>query len=114
VQPSSPPQALQQHYHYHHHCHYITIIEIDIMITTYQIKRLGPEAMLCKVQATQTFEHCARDAAHLWGGDSYVKGNRIESLYRHVLSLSIPGGSGRCSVTLSFLLFSSRAPYTIY
>lgn len=58
-----------------------------------QIQRLGPDAMLCKVQATKVFEQCARDAAHLHGGDSYVKGNRIESLYRHVLSLAIPGGS---------------------
>lgn len=57
------------------------------------IARIGPEAMLCKVQATKVFEQCARDAAHLFGGDSYVKGNRIESLYRHVLSLAIPGGS---------------------
>ena len=39
------------------------------------------------------FEHCAREAAHLHGGNSYVKGNKIESLYRHVLSLAIPGGS---------------------
>ena len=46
-----------------------------------------------KVQATKTFEHCARMAAHLHGGNSYVKGNRVESLYRHVLSLAIPGGS---------------------
>jgi len=55
--------------------------------------RLGAEAALAKVQATRCFEHCAREAAHLHGGNSYVKGNRIESLYRHVLSLAIPGGS---------------------
>lgn len=57
------------------------------------ILRLGAEAALAKVQATKTFEHCAREAAHLAGGNSYVKGNKIESLYRHVLSLAIPGGS---------------------
>jgi alkylation response protein AidB-like acyl-CoA dehydrogenase len=45
------------------------------------------------VQATKTFDKCARSAAHLQGGNAYVKGNTIESLYRHVLSLSIPGGS---------------------
>lgn len=55
--------------------------------------RSGAEAALCKVQATRTFEHCAREAAHLHGGNSYVKGNRVENLYRHVLSLAIPGGS---------------------
>jgi len=42
--------------------------------------RLGAEAALAKVQATRCFEHCAREAAHLQGGNSYVKGNRIESL----------------------------------
>ena len=55
--------------------------------------RAGAEAAITKVQATKTFEHCARTAAHLHGGSAYVKGNRVESLYRHVLSLSIPGGS---------------------
>mmetsp|Transcript_5867 Transcript_5867/g.11189 ORF Transcript_5867/g.11189 Transcript_5867/m.11189 type:complete len:428 (+) Transcript_5867:41-1324(+) len=57
------------------------------------VQRIGPEAMLLKVHASKVFEKCAHDAAMLHGGDSYVKGNRIESLYRHVLSLAIPGGS---------------------
>jgi alkylation response protein AidB-like acyl-CoA dehydrogenase len=57
------------------------------------ILRIGAEAGLAKVQATDTFEFCAREAAMIHGGNSYVKGNKIESLYRHVLSLSIPGGS---------------------
>ena len=51
------------------------------------------QAALAKVQATKTFAYCAKEAAMLHGGNSYVKGNRIESLYRHVLSLAIPGGS---------------------
>lgn len=75
------------------------------------IQRIGPEAMLLKVQGAKVFEQCARDAAHLHGGDSYVKGNRIENLYRHVLSLAIPGGSedvmidaaGKMSLTRSRL-----------
>jgi alkylation response protein AidB-like acyl-CoA dehydrogenase len=75
------------------------------------IQRIGPEAMLVKVQGAKVFEQCARDAAHLHGGDSYVKGNRVESLYRHVLSLAIPGGSedvmidaaGKMSLTRSRL-----------
>lgn len=58
-----------------------------------EILRLGAEAALAKVQATKCFDHCARSAAHLQGGSAYVKGNRVESLYRHVLSLAIPGGS---------------------
>jgi len=57
------------------------------------LMKLGAEAALIKVQATKTFDHCARTAAHLQGGNAYVKGNKIENLYRHVLSLAIPGGS---------------------
>jgi len=57
------------------------------------ILRLGAEAALAKVQATNTFEFCAREAAHIHGGNSFVKGNIIENMYRHVLSLSIPGGA---------------------
>ena len=60
---------------------------------TATLLRLGAEAALAKVQATRTFEHCAREAAHIQGGSAYVKGNRVESLYRHVLSLAIPGGA---------------------
>lgn len=58
-----------------------------------ELLKSGAEAALCKVQATRCFEHCAREAAHLFGGNSYVKGNKVENLYRHVLSLAIPGGS---------------------
>ena len=57
------------------------------------ILKLGAEAALAKVQATKCFEHCAREAAHLHGGNSYVKGNRIESLYRYGVVDTIPPAS---------------------
>jgi len=57
------------------------------------ILRLGSTAALLKVQATNTFENSARTAAHLHGGNSYVKGNPIERLFRETLSMAIPGGS---------------------
>ena len=69
------------------------------------VLKLGAEAAMAKVQATKTFEHCARDAAHLHGGNAYVKGNRIENLYRHVLSLAIPGGSEDVMVDAAARLF---------
>lgn len=53
----------------------------------------GAEAGLAKVQATRTFEFCAREAAMIFGGSAYVTGNRVEHLYRQVLSLAIPGGA---------------------
>ena len=54
---------------------------------------MGAEAGFVKIHATETFEFCAREAALLHGGNSYVTGNRIEHLYRQVISLLIPGGS---------------------
>ena len=58
--------------------------------------RLGAEAALVKVQASETFELCAREAALIFGGNAYITGNRIEHLYRQTLSLAIPGGSSSC------------------
>ena len=48
---------------------------------------LGGDTALLKVQATKTFELCAREAAQIFGGASYVRGGRgekIERLYREV------------------------------
>jgi alkylation response protein AidB-like acyl-CoA dehydrogenase len=58
-----------------------------------QLMSLSAEASMAKVMASKTFEECARSAAHIFGGNSYVKGNRIEHLYRQVISLAIPGGA---------------------
>jgi len=57
------------------------------------ILRTGAEAGLAKVLATRNFEFCAREAAMIFGGNAYITGNRIEHLYRQVLSLAIPGGA---------------------
>jgi len=48
---------------------------------------------LLKVQATQTMELCAREAAQILGGASFVRGNRIERIYREVRVMAIGGGS---------------------
>jgi len=55
----------------------------------------GPTALL-KVQASKTFEYCAREASQIFGGNSIVKegqGKRVERLYREVRCNAIPGGS---------------------
>tara|TARA_Y100001935_G_scaffold228040_1_gene206715 strand:- start:49 stop:585 length:537 start_codon:yes stop_codon:yes gene_type:complete len=46
-----------------------------------------------KVQATTTFEFCAREAAQILGGASYLKGSTTERLYREVRVQAIGGGS---------------------
>ena len=49
-----------------------------------------------QVQATQTFEFCAREATQILGGASYLshgKGSIVERLYREVRVYAIGGGS---------------------
>lgn len=48
---------------------------------------------LLKVQATQTFELVAREAAQVLGGASVVSGSKVERLYREVRIVAIGGGS---------------------
>lgn len=49
-------------------------------------------AML-KVQSSQTMEFCAREAMQILGGISYMRGNRVERIYREVRVNAIGGGS---------------------
>ncbi len=49
-------------------------------------------AML-KVQATQTMEFCAREACQIIGGASFIRGARVERIYREVRVNAIGGGS---------------------
>ncbi|NWH07382.1 MAG: acyl-CoA dehydrogenase family protein [Alphaproteobacteria bacterium] len=49
-------------------------------------------AML-KVQATLTMEFCAREAMQILGGTGYMRGNRVERIYREVRVNAIGGGS---------------------
>ncbi|MBT8116083.1 MAG: acyl-CoA dehydrogenase family protein [Arenicella sp.] len=48
---------------------------------------------LLKVQCSQTFEFCAREAMQIMGGISYMRGNRVERMYREVRVNAIGGGS---------------------
>jgi len=58
--------------------------------------KMGGLIALTKVQATKTFEFCAREASQVLGGNSCIrggKGERIERLYREVRINAIGGGS---------------------
>jgi len=48
---------------------------------------------LLKVQATTTMEFCAREAMQIMGGTSYMRGGRVERIYREVRVNAIGGGS---------------------
>ena len=69
--------------------------------------RLGqgddPVAEICeaKVQATRVFEFCAREAAQILGGASYLTGELVERLYREVRVQAIGGGSEEIMLDLA-------------
>ncbi len=52
----------------------------------------GDIAML-KVQASETMEYCAREASQILGGIGYMRGSRVERIYREVRVNAIGGGS---------------------
>lgn len=52
----------------------------------------GDLAML-KVQASETMEFCAREASQILGGASYIRGSKVERIYREVRVNAIGGGS---------------------
>lgn len=57
---------------------------------------LGIQCALLKLQASKTFEYCAREAAQIFGGNSIIKegaGKIVERLNREVRGQAIPGGS---------------------
>jgi acyl-CoA dehydrogenase len=57
-------------------------------------------AML-KVQATRMLETVARDAAQVMGGASYLKGSKVERIYREVRVNAIGGGSEEIMLDLA-------------
>lgn len=57
-------------------------------------------AML-KVQATRTLEHVAREACQVLGGASFLKGSKVERIYREVRVNAIGGGSEEIMLDLA-------------
>ena len=48
---------------------------------------------LLKVQSSETMEYCAREAMQILGGAGYMRGGRVERIYREVRVNAIGGGS---------------------
>ena len=80
----------------------IEALQDNIEKIAYQFSRgvadraLGGQCALLKVQASKTFEFCAREAVQIFGGSGIVKEGRgkiVERLYRDVRQTAIPGGS---------------------
>lgn len=51
------------------------------------------ELAMLKVQATETLEYCAREAMQILGGAGFIRGHRVERIYREVRVMAIGGGS---------------------
>jgi len=70
--------------------------QLQTMKKNEQNKKLGGAIALLKVQSSKILELCAREAAQIFGGASYVRGGvgeKIERIYREVRGYAIPGGS---------------------
>ena len=64
-----------------------------------QNQELAGDCALIKVQATKVFEYCAREAAQIMGGVSYVRGGqgeKVERLYREARSGVVFGVCWAC------------------
>ena len=59
------------------------------------------EIALLKIQGTRTMEYCAREAAQILGGASYMRGCKIERIYREVRPNVIAGGSEEIMMDLA-------------
>jgi acyl-CoA dehydrogenase len=46
-----------------------------------------------KNEATQTMTYCAREAVHILGGAGYLRGGKVERIYRETQVISIGGGT---------------------
>ena len=67
-----------------------------LQIVSQQMAQGTPDAgdiALLKVQCSQTMEFCAREAMQILGGIGYMRGNRVERIYREVRVNAIGGGS---------------------
>ncbi|MEZ5895822.1 MAG: acyl-CoA dehydrogenase family protein [Parvularculaceae bacterium] len=59
------------------------------------------ELSLLKVQATRTMEFCAREAIQILGGAGFMRGCRVERIYREVRVMAIGGGSEEIMLDLA-------------
>ena len=73
-------------------------------LCAWQVKHgLGRPAdfAMLKVQATRMLESVAREAAQVLGGASYLKGSKVERIYREVRVNAIGGGSEEIMLDLA-------------
>ena len=71
-----------------------TQLYLQHMTQAYIEGRCDPgDLALLKVQASETLEFCAREASQILGGACYLRGGKVERIYREVRVNAIGGGS---------------------
>ncbi len=75
---------------------------VDLLADQHR-KGIGQPASyaMLKVQATRTLENVAREAAQVLGGASYLRGSKVERIYREVRVNAIGGGSEEIMLDLA-------------
>ena len=58
-----------------------------------QGEAIAAEAAMVKVIATDTMEFCANEAMQIFGGAGYMRGGKVERIYRETKVMAIGGGS---------------------
>jgi acyl-CoA dehydrogenase len=67
-----------------------------IELTAWRVDRgdyVVPELCMLKNQATQTLAVCASEAVQILGGAGFVRGSKVERIYREVKVNAIGGGA---------------------
>ena len=67
-----------------------------IELTAWRVDRgdyVVPELCMLKNQATQTLAFCASEAVQIFGGAGFMRGSKVERIYREVKVNAIGGGS---------------------
>jgi len=74
----------------------IDAVQSHLWILCAQIEKgYMPVAEICKAKffSTKALEFCASEAMQILGGAGYLRGNRVENVYREVKVIAIGGGS---------------------
>lgn len=65
----------------------------DLTWRDQQGEQIAADCAMLKVVATDCLEFCANEAMQIFGGAGYLRGSRVERIYRDVKPYSIGGGS---------------------
>lgn len=74
----------------------VTATQALIELTAWRVDRgdyVVPELCMLKNQATQTLAFCASEAVQIFGGAGFMRGSKVERIYREVKVNAIGGGS---------------------